>query len=52
MCYYLCRKKRRGAVHIFVYAVSNSKKKKTANNTQDALWRRHAGGVGSRKTFQ
>ena len=28
MCYYLCRKKRRGAVHIFVYALSNSKKKK------------------------
>ena len=51
MCYYLCRKKRRGAVHIPVYALSNSKKK-TANNTQVALWRRHAGGLESRKTFQ
>ena len=52
--YYLYRKKRRGAVRVLVYALSNSKKKKkkTANNTQVVLWRRHTGGVESRKTFQ
>ena len=50
----LMQEKKEGAVHVLVYALSNSKKKKKkpANNTQVVLWRRHTGGVESRKTFQ